>query len=55
MKLWKLVSKKRSLNKERYWESSYTPTPLFATTTIAGCCFEYSSTPDNIKLCQNHN
>lgn len=34
---------------DNYWESDNTPTPLFATTTIAGCCLKYSSTPDNVR------
>ena len=32
-----------------YWELDCTPTPLFTTTVKAGCCFNYDSTPDNVR------
>lgn len=36
-------------SKKNCWESSCTPTPLFATTEIVGCCFKYNSTPNNVR------
>ena len=35
--------------KKNYWELDSTPTPLFTTTTITGCCLKYYSTPDNVR------
>jgi hypothetical protein len=36
-------------NTNNYWELDSTPTPLFTTTTMTGCCLKYYSTPDNVR------